>query len=202
MAKSNKNSTRSNDTYHHGDLRAELVRAGRSLLDEPGSGDFSLRELARSLGVSPSAPYRHFADANALLAAIAAEGYQSAIALREADIGEVATALVQFGARHYPLWQLMVSLPSSASDALEAARTEFLAELVGIVERTAGERDPELAIRKAVAIWAEVVGMVQLRASGALALLDDALLPAVDAVAEVLVSRRRLGAADAPPPES
>ena len=59
--------------YHHGDLRRVLVSAGLDLATERPLEDFSLREVARRAGVSTAAPYWHFSDRNALLAAIAAE---------------------------------------------------------------------------------------------------------------------------------
>jgi AcrR family transcriptional regulator len=64
---------RRHQDYHHGDLRRALVSAGLDLTTERPLEDFSLREVARRAGVSTAAPYWHFPDRNALLAAIAAE---------------------------------------------------------------------------------------------------------------------------------
>lgn len=61
--------------YHHGDLRNSLVRAGWELLSREGVGGLSLRKVAKHAGVSHTAPYRHFADKESLLAAIAVEGF-------------------------------------------------------------------------------------------------------------------------------
>ncbi|MGW2327086.1 TetR/AcrR family transcriptional regulator [Streptomyces sp. NPDC001700] len=58
-------------TYHHGDLAAALVRATLEIVDEVGVRGFSVAEAARRTRVSPAAPYRHFADRDALLAAAA-----------------------------------------------------------------------------------------------------------------------------------
>ena len=63
-------------TYHHGDLRAALVRAAMELLEESGETALSLRAVARRAGVSPAAPYRHYADREALVSAVAAVGYR------------------------------------------------------------------------------------------------------------------------------
>lgn len=60
--------------YHHGNLRAELVRAAADLARERGPDGVVLREVARRTGVSHNAAYRHFADRDALLAEIALEG--------------------------------------------------------------------------------------------------------------------------------
>ncbi|WP_395702166.1 TetR/AcrR family transcriptional regulator [Aquabacterium sp.] len=59
------------DTYHHGALRDALIAATESLIAERGAHGFSLREVARRSGVSPSAPAHHFGDAAGLLAAVA-----------------------------------------------------------------------------------------------------------------------------------
>lgn len=61
--------------YHHGNLRNALIEAGIALLQEGGSADLDLREVARRVGVSRTAPYRHFPDKHALLVAIAAAGF-------------------------------------------------------------------------------------------------------------------------------
>src|SRR5262249_4551094 len=60
--------------YHHGDLRQALVRAALEILSEAGVGGLSLRAAARRARVSAMAPYRHFADKEALLAAVAEYG--------------------------------------------------------------------------------------------------------------------------------
>lgn len=61
--------------YHHGDLRTALIQAGLAILAEEGAQALTLRAAARRAGVSHNAPYRHFADKEALLAAIAEEGF-------------------------------------------------------------------------------------------------------------------------------
>src|SRR2546428_12445613 len=60
--------------YHHGDLRRALVDAALALISEGELGTFSLREVARRAGVTPAAPYHHFKDKTALLAAVAEGG--------------------------------------------------------------------------------------------------------------------------------
>jgi AcrR family transcriptional regulator len=61
--------------YHHGDLRAALITAALSLIDEHGVKGLALSDAAHLAGVSVAAPYRHFKDKEALLAEIAAEGF-------------------------------------------------------------------------------------------------------------------------------
>lgn len=64
------------DGYHHGNLREVLLRAAIELIAERGAHGLSLRECARRAGVSHAAPYRHFADKDALLFAIAQLGFE------------------------------------------------------------------------------------------------------------------------------
>lgn len=59
--------------YHHGDLRTALVEAGLRLAREGGAGALGLRGVTRSVGVTPNAAYRHFADRRALVLAVAAK---------------------------------------------------------------------------------------------------------------------------------
>ena len=61
--------------YHHGNLRAALLERGRAHA-APSGGELSLRELAREVGVSHAAPRRHFADKQALLDALAEDGFE------------------------------------------------------------------------------------------------------------------------------
>jgi AcrR family transcriptional regulator len=62
--------------YHHGNLRQALLEAALGLLTEGGAAALTLREAARRAGVTHAAPYRHFADKNALLAAVSEEGFR------------------------------------------------------------------------------------------------------------------------------
>lgn len=74
-------------SYHHGNLRASLVRAAAELLEEGGLAGLSLREVAKRVGVSHAAPYRHFRDKQMLLQAIAQEGF---VALTDSVAAAVA----------------------------------------------------------------------------------------------------------------
>jgi AcrR family transcriptional regulator len=75
--------------YHHGNLRAELIEASFALLAEHGLAGFSVAKVARSVGVSTASPYRHFADRDHLLAAVAA---QAAVELTQRIREDVAAA--------------------------------------------------------------------------------------------------------------
>jgi AcrR family transcriptional regulator len=110
--------TESQRSYHHGNLRAELLDTAIAQLREVGADELSLRALARAIGVSQTAPYRHFADKGELLAAMATRGYrdlQAGLQRAEAEAGEnaaaqltaVAHAYVDYAAGNPQLFKLM-----------------------------------------------------------------------------------------------
>jgi AcrR family transcriptional regulator len=88
--------------YHHGDLRTTLLRAAETHIALEGTERLSLRALAREAGVSATAPYRHFDDRQALLVALATEGFEE-LAVVNADIHRnfghepIPTQLLQCG---------------------------------------------------------------------------------------------------------
>jgi AcrR family transcriptional regulator len=71
-------------TYHHGNLREALIQGALDLIAQKGPAGFTVAEAARSVGVSPAAPYRHFRDRDELMADVAARGF----ALFEAALAE------------------------------------------------------------------------------------------------------------------
>ena len=94
--------------YHHGDLKNALIQAGIDILAKEGVGGLSLRKAARKAGVSHAAPYAHFADKQALIAAISTEGhkviYEKILEVLEKhpddplrQLVEIAWAYVEFG---------------------------------------------------------------------------------------------------------
>lgn len=102
------------DRYHHGDLQAALVDAAIGVISERGVRGFSLAEASRRLGVTTAAPYRHFADRDQLLAAVAARGLSvfAAMLTAAADttdtpaqrLAAMAGAYVRFAAQQRPLF--------------------------------------------------------------------------------------------------
>ena len=94
--------------YHHGDLKNALIEAGIEILSKEGVNDLSLRKAARKAGVSHAAPYAHFTDKQALIAAIALDGHskihariEEVLALYPNDplkqLVRLAWAYMQFG---------------------------------------------------------------------------------------------------------
>src|ERR1043165_1094435 len=80
------------DAYQHGDLRRALIQAGLKLLGEHGVAGLSLRAAAQLAGVSHAAPYRHFRDKDALVAAIAEEGFRLLTKRMREEIEAAATS--------------------------------------------------------------------------------------------------------------
>lgn len=121
--------------YHHGSLRAALIEAALGLIGERGPDGFTLREAARRAGVSPAAPYRHFPDKTALLAAVATEAIQQVDrvltdAVEEAgddpleQLRAQGVAFVRFAVEHPAHFRAMY-----APDVLDPDRFPELSEL-------------------------------------------------------------------------
>lgn len=104
--------------YHHGGLKEALIAAARQLIQEKGPEGFSMAEACRMADVSPAAPYRHFSDRDALVSAVAAEGFatltERAKAKRDSypagsvdSIVAMGQAYVQFAADEPAVFRLM-----------------------------------------------------------------------------------------------
>ena len=74
--------------YHHGNLKEALLRAALDLIAQKGPAGFTFAEAARSAGVSPAAPYRHFRDRDELLSSIAQRGFEQFARVGETAKGE------------------------------------------------------------------------------------------------------------------
>jgi AcrR family transcriptional regulator len=169
-------------TYHHGDLRTALVRAAIELLEESGETELSLRAVARRAGVSPAAPYRHYADREALVSAVAAVGYRE-LAERLAaahpspstpeQLASVAIAYVQFALERPALFRIMFGEPCDRDNDERVAATAAVSQYVrAIVERTFPQADTGAL---ATAVWALVHGLAFLHLDGKL----DASTPSI-----------------------
>jgi AcrR family transcriptional regulator len=108
--------------YHHGDLRASMIDAAVTIAGRDGVAAIQLRALARRLGVSPAAPFRHFADRAALLAAIAEVGFtlRAAALARHATPRAQAIAAVRFAVEEPGFFRVM-SAPEVLADPRLAA---------------------------------------------------------------------------------
>ncbi|MEV0393764.1 TetR/AcrR family transcriptional regulator [Polymorphospora rubra] len=178
-------SSGSRASYHHGSLRQALVDGAHQLLVESGEAGFSLNNLARRLGVSTAAPYRHFADRDALLATVAEQGYAKLdTALRTAAGGSVEPAeqLLQMGVAYLSfatanpaLFGIMFRPRPDGENEADTAPFEVLVDVVGSAQLAGclrGDVPPRILART---IWATVHGLSSIVLAGGLATLklDD-----------------------------
>ena len=179
--------------YHHGNLRPALLEAAESALAR--SEELSLRSLAREVGVSHAAPRRHFADKQALLDALAEDGFErlgsemhraiaGAGAGFRARLTALARAYVRFATEHATLLDLMYAGKHRSESLRSAADRAFAAPLAMIEEgQAAGEIVGGDVLGVAAVPWACFHGLASMANGG---LLGD--LPA-EALVDVAVER-------------
>ncbi|GAA4525085.1 TetR/AcrR family transcriptional regulator [Amycolatopsis samaneae] len=188
--------SQANASYHHGDLRAACLRAARELLEENGDAGLSLRAVARRAGVSATAPYRHFADREALVSAVAAEGYRELAGQLAAahpaprdpdDLAAIAVAYVRFAVDHPALFKVMFTEPCDPGSEERAAATAAISEYVKtLVRGVFPDADPEAL---STAVWAFVHGLAFLHLDGKLdAATPEALAERVRAAVRALLA--------------
>jgi AcrR family transcriptional regulator len=203
------------NAYHHGDLREALIRAALQEAEQDGPEAISIKALAKQLGVSQPAPYRHFADREALLAAVAAEAFRQFNAqLREAiskpsrrsKLSRFAEAVLDFGLRRNGIFRLMfasrVLACAPPDDELHAVARESFALLVDALEA------PPIGLlreRQALKVWASLHGVVMLAEQGLLtgqvagttreALVEDIVAEAKRALAAAIDAAQGAGKA-------
>lgn len=168
-------STSVRESYHHGDLRAALIQGASELLE---SGEpFSLRAVARAAGVSATAPYRHFADRQALESALAVQGFKDLHAELEAaststDLTSIGQAYVRFALKRPAVFQLMFGSQCNTEDPERVAAVADLHNLVEtrVREIFGGEDVSALAL----ALWSTAHGLAFLHLDGKLSAESDA----------------------------
>lgn len=160
--------------YHHGNLRQELLDAAMRVFGQRGTLDFTLRELAREVGVTHNAPYRHFAGKEELLQALRDEGFRRLAeaehaALRALGAGAsgrkrvvaLGEAYLRFAIAEPQYFHLVLSAPLEPGEPRQA-ETESYAVLERTLEecRVAGEARSDLGARElALAAWSLVHGL-------------------------------------------
>ena len=169
--------------YHHGDLRTALIEAGLAALEMSDAEAVSLRDLARKVGVSATAVYRHFPDKKALLAALAAEGIArlgtaQRIASEQAGgggAGFAATgqAYVRFALANPALFRLAFTHGNHADSAM-MADDEAWRLLRSYAESFAGADAQRLQLQA----WSVAHGLAMLMLDG-LVPVDDKLIASV-----------------------
>lgn len=166
------------NTYHHGDLRDALVQAALREVELGGPEAINISALAKKLGVSQPAPYKHFADRETLLAAVAAEAFRQFTATLRESIGKpskrsklsrFAQATLDFGLSRNGIYRLMfasrVIACAPKNGELHAAAMETFGLLVEALEAPAvGFLREQHALR----VWAALHGVVMLAEQGLL----------------------------------
>lgn len=154
--------------YHHGDLRAALVKAAVETIDEVGPGAMSLREVARRAGVTHPAATYHFGDKAGLLTAVATEGYRLlGESLRDTyqstnSFLEVGVAYVRFAVTHRGYFEVMYR-----PEYFDPADPALLEVKAGTASLLYGSRSPDIQqLSEGVAAWAIVHGIATLWLNG------------------------------------
>lgn len=150
---------RRRSSYHHGDLPAALVDTAFELIGENGVQGFSVAEAARRTGVSISAPYRHFADRDELLAACATAAceavrrdFEAALATHDSPSDQLAAAIaayVRFAAERRPMFESIfgTGLDKAKYPRLEEAGAAALSAVsIPALELTPGGDEEKAAI--------------------------------------------------------
>jgi len=165
-------------SYHHGNLKAALKKAALKLVRQKGPRGFSLNEASRLAGVTAGAPYRHFADkdalladiicdGNALLAAQVREAVQKVAGVREKML-EAGMAYLHFSVEHADYFLLMFSsgLEKSAHPEVQRSAQDAFSIILDLALQS--EPKIEAGQVRAVSAWALVHGLAVLNAEGAL----------------------------------
>ena len=189
--------------YHHGDLRHALIAAAESLLAERGVEGFTLRECARRAGVSPAAPAHHFGNVTGLLTAIATLGFDELatgmeVALEasdgtpEGELKAIGLGYIRFALMHPARFRVVFGrFPLDKGDAaFDAASRRAFAILS---QRIRPGHDPDESSSAAdqarlVAAWSTVHGFANLAIDGRLPFPDLRGAPAIEALAEAVVT--------------
>lgn len=166
-------------SYHHGNLRAELLDTAIEQLREQGTEELSLRALARAIGVSQTAPYRHFADKGDLLAAMATRGYRNLLGCLQqagASAGSnppdqliaFAHAYVDYAASNPKLFKLMFGPTVQPSDKYPELRDASRETILLVQQMLARGMDQDVFHRQDIvylanAAWAGIHGLATLR---------------------------------------
>ena len=166
------------NTYHHGDLRDALIKAALREAEQGGVEAISIKALAKQLGVSQPAPYRHFADREALLAAVTAEAFRQLSALlreamakpsKQSKLSRLAQATLAFGLRRNGIYRLMFASRAMACAAKGSELHSTTLETFGLViEAMEAPAFGLLRERQALKIWASLHGVVMLAEQGLL----------------------------------
>ncbi|ABV92001.1 transcriptional regulator [Dinoroseobacter shibae DFL 12 = DSM 16493] len=163
--------------YHHGDLRQQLVKATRELIEEKGAEAFSVSEACRRAGVSTAAPYRHFGDKTDMVAAVILEGmaemtarlHAAAALFPHGSIEGIAASgaeYVAYAETHPTLFRLMFAENSGRADVEEAGHTCYSGLLMQVAAYLGKDAVDEEVLTVSFPLWTFVHGLSFLRIDG------------------------------------
>lgn len=180
------------DSYHHGDLRQALINAALELVTDQDVRSLSLREVARRVGVSHTAPYRHFADKDALLATVAEEGFETLSCSLQAgtqqqtddplkQLEAAGVAYVRYAIEHPSHYRVMFGayeVNKQTYLSLADASKQALMVLVNVIVegQKAGVVRSGEPRQLAQAAWALVHGLAMLLIDGRLSVTEEQTL--------------------------
>ena len=183
--------------YHHGDLRAALLSAAEAELAEKGVEAFSLRSVAKRAGVSHAAPAHHFGDANGLLTALAAFGFQEFLATQHTfearapktprqQLIAAGLGYVGFARARPALFKLMFGSERTnyANLALKAAADDAIVHLMTQVKLVGGTLAQDVT-----AVWATAHGLAELIIAGRIKVISDMEEGALQAMLTGILAR-------------
>ncbi len=163
-------------TYHHGDLRDALLRAALQDAELGGPEAINLSGLSKKLGVSQPAPYKHFADREALLAAVTTEAFKQFNAMlaelmsrpsKRSKLSRFARATLDFGLRRNGIYRLMFASRALARAPTGSELRNAAMETFGLtIEALEAPAIGVLRERYAFKVWAELHGVVMLADQG------------------------------------
>lgn len=170
--------------YHHGDLGAALLEAAAEAIAQHGLAQLRLRDLTRRLGVSHGAPANHFKDRDALLTALAIQGFERLIDFQRdvlaaqhespaAALIAIGTAYVQFAADNPSHFEVMFQRRLLQDQNLAQVAARCFEQLLGAVAASAPKSSSKSAGRKhnelrAIGAWALAHGLATLQTQGLL----------------------------------
>lgn len=176
----------SGERYHHGDLRSALVEEGLRLVSQGPVEALSLREIARNVGVSATAVYRHFPDKAALLGALCAVGderladaFEKAMARAKPGrdaFNAMGRAYVRWALANPSLFRLMMSADSGKALAEDSRGRKMLTQ--GIAELSGDKASKAQQDIQRLRAWSMVHGLAMLMLDG-LAPADEKLIERV-----------------------
>jgi len=162
-------------SYHHGNLREQILQTAFSLLDSEGIEAVGIRKISRVLDVAHSAPANHFKNKQALLTALAIESFRHLVSIIEKEIPEksgnlklaiyaFSNTILEFGLKYPNRYKLLWrrEYADDQGGELSAAMDDIYAQLTAILAEHAKNKQVDVE-SQAIALWSLVHGYVLLR---------------------------------------